>query len=267
MRKRVLSVAAILFVSVSVQFVTATVCDAAKNSFYQVALLQSLMLGEFDGSISVTELKKHGDFGLGTFDKVNGEMIVLDGHVYQALSDGTVREAQDDYTIPFASVAFFENAKNIELPAIGCAAELKSVLDAVISKNCANYFYLVKIPVRNARVSVRSVQKQKKPYRPLDRVINTDQAVFNYGSITGTVIGVYCPDYMSQLNAAGWHFHFLSEDKKSGGHLLEIALGKSTAMIAQVDSFEMDLPDSVSFKGLRLKTDLEKAIKQVETGE
>ncbi len=70
----------------------------SRETMFQVALLQSLTQGYYDGIIEVSELKKYGDTGLGTFEGVNGEMIVLDGKVYQALGDGTVKEADDKET-------------------------------------------------------------------------------------------------------------------------------------------------------------------------
>ncbi|MBQ2635433.1 MAG: acetolactate decarboxylase, partial [Methanobrevibacter sp.] len=41
------------------------------DSMYQVSLMQAFMHGEYDGVITVGDLKTHGDIGLGTFEGVN----------------------------------------------------------------------------------------------------------------------------------------------------------------------------------------------------
>ena len=46
---------------------------------YQVSTLQALAMGHTKSVIDVAELKKHGNTGLGTYEGVNGEMIVADG--------------------------------------------------------------------------------------------------------------------------------------------------------------------------------------------
>ena len=61
------------------------------------------------GSSRSRELKKHGDFGIGTFDALDGEMIVLDGVVYQAKADGHIYQAADNLTTPFATVTYFDS--------------------------------------------------------------------------------------------------------------------------------------------------------------
>ena len=89
-------------------FCLSLIFTATAESIYQVALLQSLAQGYFDGSITVADLKEHGDTGIGTFDGLNGEMIVLEGVVYQATGDGSVVVPADDETVPFSNVTFFE---------------------------------------------------------------------------------------------------------------------------------------------------------------
>lgn len=81
------------------------------SKMYQVATLQSLMTGYTRAVITVDELLQHGDTGLGTFENVNGEMIVTGGHCYKAMEDGSVIEASPDEGVPFASVASLDYEK------------------------------------------------------------------------------------------------------------------------------------------------------------
>lgn len=238
-----------------------------KEVVYQVALLQSLTQGYYDGIIKVSELKQHGDIGIGTFEGVNGEMIVLDGKVYQALDDGTVKEADDNETVPFSNVTFFDSDISENVSEIKDMAGLKSRMDETVNKNGKNMFYVVKISGEFEKMLVRSELKQQKPYKPLDKALETDQREFTYDNIKGTIVGLYCPDYMSGLNAPGWHFHFISDDKTKGGHILELSFNKAQAEFDLTPKFEMKLSDNNDFQKMELAKDVDDAIKKVETNE
>src|SRR5512136_979835 len=79
-----------------------------REVLYQVSTIDALMQGVFDGVQPVGEIRKHGDFGIGPFDALEGEMIVLDGVVYQAKADGHIYTAGDHQTTPFATVTYFD---------------------------------------------------------------------------------------------------------------------------------------------------------------
>ena len=246
---------------------TNTQAETDRETIYQVALLQSLTQGYYDGIIKVSELKEHGDIGIGTFEGVNGEMIVLDGTVYQALGDGTVQVAADDETVPFSNVTFFDKDGSVELSDINDVNALKEKLNAMVKENGKNLFYFVKISGTFEKMNVRSEIKQEKPYKTLDKALETDQREFNYDNITGTVVALYCPDYMNGLNTPGWHFHFISDDKTKGGHLLDLQFAKATAEYDATPEFDMCLTDNGDFQQMELANDVSDAIKKVETNE
>ena len=238
-----------------------------RETIYQVALLQSLTQGYYDGIIKVSELKKHGDIGIGTFEGVNGEMIVLDGKVYQALGDGKVQEADDNETVPFSNVTFFDKDGSLELSDINDVNALKEKLNAMVEENGKNLFCFVKMSGTFEKMNVRSEIKQEKPYKTLDKALETDQREFNYDNITGTVVALYCPDYMNGLNTPGWHFHFISDDKTKGGHLLDLKFSKAAAESDATPEFELCLTDNGDFQKMELSKDVSDAIKKVETNE
>ena len=238
--------------------------QADTETLYQVALLQSLTLGDYTGSITVGALKQFGDTGLGTFDRLDGEMIVLDGVVYQALSDGTIAIPDDNVTVPFSTVTFFEEDGSLSLSNVQLD-ELKQILDQTVQQQGKNSFYMVKIVGHFDTIQVRSEYAQQQPYQPLDQVMETDQVVFDYADVSGTVIGLYCPDYMDKLNTPGWHFHFLSKDYTKGGHVLSLSMTEGTASYDQTNQFSMTLPTHSTFQNLNLNTDLSEAIQKVET--
>ena len=241
------------------------ICTATAESIYQVALLQSLAQGYFDGSMTVADLKSHGDTGIGTFDGLNGEMIVLDGVVYQAIGDGSVVVPADDETVPFSNVTFFEEDLTLPLSSIPDMASLQATLNEIVESNGSNLFYMVKIPGTFSFIKVRSEFKQEKPYRNLDVALAADQNEFDFENIKGTMVGLYCPDYMGDLNSVGWHFHFLTEDLTQGGHVLQVSVDEATAMLDATAGFELFLPEEEVFQNMELSKDMDEAILKAET--
>lgn len=246
---------------------TAKEAENNRETIYQVALLQSLTQGYYDGIIKVSELKQHGDTGIGTFEGVNGEMIVLDGTVYQALGDGTVKEADDNETVPFSNVTYFDKDLSATLSQTNDINALKESLNKTVNENGRNLFYFVKINGTFKKMNVRSELKQEKPYKSLDKALATDQREFNYDNIAGTVVALYCPDYMGGLNTPGWHFHFISDDKTKGGHILDLAFDSAQAEFDATQDFDMYLSDNSEFQKMELSKDVSDAIKKVETNE
>ena len=236
-----------------------------KDVLYQVALLQSLVQGYYDGIVTVGELKQHGDTGIGTFEGVNGEMIVLDGIVYQAVADGSIAIPSDEETVPFSNVTFFDTDETLTLSGIADMAALQDTMSSVVNRLGANCFYLVKIEGTFDSIMVRSEYKQEKPYRALDVALAEDQTEFAYENISGTIVGLYCPDYMGGLNTTGWHFHFITEDRTRGGHVLQVSIADAEAAFDMTDGFEMALSRNAVFQDMELAKDVDEAIHRAET--
>ncbi len=190
-----------------------------RETLYQVSSMNALAQGSFDGIEPVAEIKKHGDFGLGTFDSLNGEMIVLDGKVWQVTADGKVRVAPDDVTTPFAELTFFD--RDIAIPEdkpvnyTGLTSEITAKLP---SKNSIS---AVKIHGHFPSIKVRSVPRQEKPFPTLVAAA-ANQSVFTLENATGTVVGFYEPEYLNGIGVPGYHLHFISDDHRTGGHILDL---------------------------------------------
>ena len=234
------------------------------DSMYQVSLLQAFMHGEYDGVVKVGDLKKHGDIGLGTFEGVNGEMIVLDGVVYQAAADGSINVMKDDEKIPFATVTKFDEDGNITNITASNFDDLTGQLNKTIEEYGTNNMYVIKIKGDFSNITVRSVEKQEKPYKEFTNVAAVDQKVFNHTDQTGTLVAVYFPEYMNELNMHGWHLHFLSDDKTKGGHVLGFNGLKGSAQIDEIHEFNMILPTDDTFKTMNFTEDMCNKISSVE---
>ncbi len=236
------------------------------NTLFQVSTLQALMQGYYYPVSTVGELKANGDFGIGCFEGVNGELIMLDGTVYQAIYDSSLLVPKDATTVPYATVTFFKNNINKNLKNITSISNLMEQLNKIVNKNGKNLFYFVRIDGTFDSVKYRSEYVQKKPYKPLAKAMETDQTFFDKQNDKGTIVGLYCPDFMDKLNSPGWHFHYVNSDRKNGGHLLEVSAKKAAVQLSKKINFTMKLTEDKKFQNLPLLKDMSKDMSKVETG-
>lgn len=238
-----------------------------RDVMYQVSLLQSLAYGDYCGSVTVKELKRHGDIGIGTFDRLNGELIMLDGEAYRAAGDGGVELVSDEETIPFCVVTHMDPDERKRLADIPDFETLCAQLDQIVAEKGVNRFYMIRVDGIFREVNVRSVRAQEGPYKRLTEVMEHDQTFFDYKNIEGTLVGLYCPPYMASMNAVGWHLHFVSKDKTRGGHVLGLDLADAVLTWDDTDGFQMRLPQNESFDRFDLTVDQSEEIKKVETNQ
>jgi acetolactate decarboxylase len=229
-------------------------CGSAPSKddvLFQYASLQALQAGVYDGELTVGELKGHGGFGIGTFNTLDGEMVVLDGSIYQVKSDGVAHSAGDSQKIPFAEVTEFGADQTIEVgQSLDCAG-LQSYLDAKLPS--LNVPYAIKITGTFDQAKTRSVPAQTRPYRPLAEVVKT-QSTFDFTSVQGTMVGFRLPSYMAGVNAAGYHLHFLTADHKAGGHVLACQVQNVKAEIDLTAEWSLILPGDSDFYQANLST-------------
>ncbi|KKO11380.1 hypothetical protein LCGC14_0018610 [marine sediment metagenome] len=206
---------------------------ADPETLYQTSTITALMAGAYDGRTRCGQLTARGDFGLGTFNALDGEMVVLDGVVYQVRVDDRVSRAGDAMRTPFAVVTFFDADAISTVVGPIALAQLRSQVDSLLAK--PNLPYAVRIDGLFKRVTVRSVPRQNRPYPELAEVVK-DQAIFELHDVRGTVIGFALPQALGALNVAGHHWHFLTADRNAGGHVLDLVADKVTICIDDCDS-------------------------------
>lgn len=238
---------------------------AGSEAVTQLATIDGLLAGAYDGQWPCSLLERYGDLGIGTFHRLDGEMIVLDGVVYQIKADGRVIRPTGALTTPFATVAPFAPDVTVRLPG-GCAYEgMKAFLDHEVGNR--NAFWALRVEGRFPAMRVRSVPPQDEPYRPLAELIG-EQSVFDLENVTGTLVGFRCPPFVKGINVPGYHLHFLSDDRSSGGHVLDFRLERGRAEIGLYRRFLLMLPGQGSgFDALDLERDRAAALERVEKGE
>ena len=204
---------------------------------------------------------KYGDFGIGTFNGLDGEMVFLDNIFYQIKSDGNVYKIDKSNKTPFAAITYFESDKETQLEEDYTFKEIEEYIDGILPSR--NLPYAVKIKGKFKKIKVRSVPKQKKPYAKLIEIVK-NQPVFELTDVEGTIVGFILPQYTSNINVPGCHFHFITEDKKKGGHVLEFSLENAVMQIDYTYDYYIILPQSDDFFKVKLEKDNKKELNEVE---
>jgi acetolactate decarboxylase len=246
-------------------FITSALARAGDGSdtIFQTSTIGALMEGVYDGDFTFGELKKHGDLGLGTLNGLDGEMIGLDGVFYQVRSDGKVVVVPDTAGTPFAAVTFFEPDRSLALTKpLGCN-ELESYLETLFPSN--NIFYAVKIEGSFDHVKTRSVPRQKKPFPPLTEVVK-HQSYFELKDVNGTMAGFWFPQYVKDINVAGFHLHFITEDRQAGGHVLDCTVSNVKIEIDYSRDLDVSLPETGDFDNADLAETSGSDVSSVEKG-
>jgi len=233
-----------------------------QDTVMQVSTIDALVAGLYDGTMSCDRLLQYGDLGIGTFDRLEGEMLVLDGTVYQVKADSAVYTPDGKMTTPFAAVCRFGADDSINLKKGMNFEEMEKMIDTSISNN--NLFYAIKITGTFSYMKTRSVPAQNKPYPPLAEVTK-NQSVFEMKNISGTIVGFRCPAYVKGINVPGYHLHFISDDRARGGHILDLETDTAICAIDRCNQFLMVLPtEGEAFQKVDLSTDRTKDLYQIE---
>ena len=238
-----------------------------QNTMYQVSTLQTLAMGYTRPVITVRELLTHGDSGLGTFENVDGEMIVADGHCYRANEKGSVQEIPPETGVSFSSVTFLQLERRENLTEITDIESLKSLLTVKIEEGFGlNSMHMVRIDGFFEEIKARAESAFRSQHVTLKDILSKTQKDFTFQKLRGTLIAVYYPDYMDGINMPGWHFHFISDDKTKGGHVFDLHMMNGEAIIDKIQRLTIQLPSDPSFDTYALKEASHDEIKQVEQG-
>lgn len=235
---------------------------AESRQVFQTSTLQALMDGVYDGDLTYNELARHGNFGIGTFNALDGEMIGLDGKFFQIRSDGQVSPVPGNMRTPFAEVTFFNANRTQRLGKPLTYQELTDFITRLLPSS--NLLYAIKIEGFFPYVKARSVPRQHKPYSPLVEVAKK-QSVFEFTNVKGVIVAFRYPQYLAGVNMAGYHCHFISADRQHGGHLLDCRVeGGAAVAVDTIPNFYLRLPESQEFLGKDLTKEKQHELEKVE---
>ena len=233
-----------------------------RHDIFQVSVMSALLDGVYDGEMTIGELLTHGDFGLGTFDALDGELLVLDGAAHQLHADGGAQRADPAIRTPFAVITTFVPHISRELGTRTTAAEFADVLSSLVPSQ--NYLYAVRVSGRFEVVRTRTVARQDRPYRPLVEVTK-GEPVHEARDVEGVVAGFRTPLYERGIGVPGGHVHFIDAEHRRGGHVLDFVIERATVEVCIGSDLHLALPMTPEFAHAHLDpADLEGQIESTE---
>lgn len=222
---------------------------ASRQAVWQTGPTIGLLNGVYDGIVEVSQIRKHGDQGVGLWDKANGEGLIIDDVFYQVTVDGKVHVKTDADKMPWAMVAEYSPERVLELPAGTTLENIGDFLDGKLPT--VNTFFGLRLEGEFSFVQSRSVPEQSKPYPPFSEV-EKHEVRFNFQDIPGTMVGFRSPPYVTNMSVPNYHLHFLNQTRTSGGHVLAFVTKDVRLYIDRIDHFEMSIPVSREFEDANL---------------
>ena len=209
------------------------------NRIWQNLPSMAFKTGLYDGISTIRDAKSHGDFGVGQFAALDGELIVSDGAFYRARADGSVRLAEDTDELCFAQLCFYGPQKKGTVPAGINEQSFGELLGKMLSFR--NSFCAFRITGSFAQVVPTSPPFLAKPYPRFDEVGKLRKS-FPVTNISGCMVGIYSPIFTEDVGIPGYHFHFISDDHRSGGHVTSFSVADGEVDAARIDRFDLSLP-------------------------
>jgi acetolactate decarboxylase len=221
------------------------------HTLYQVSTSAALVKGVYQGAVRVSRLLSHGDFGLGTFVGLDGEMVVLDGVCYQVSAAGKVASVDGEQLVPYAVVTRFDAAFRADHRKIDGFDALVAACDELRDSN--NVFYAFR--ASGAFESVKSRVMKPVAEGTSLKTAASGQQEFLFENLRGTLVGLWSPGFASSFSVPGYHFHFLSEDRQKGGHVLECRASDLAIEGCSISEMHVSLPETAEFLQADLSRD------------
>lgn len=226
------------------------------DKFYQYSIWWAFVNKVFDGDLKVSKLKQQGDIGLGSFDFLDGELVMNDGIPYRIREDGEITVGSANDEVVYANATFFDKDGGFTSGEGLNYAAFQAELDSRMPNK--NYFYAYKARGVFKSLKLGGVPKVEKPFTDGLDVLLPQRPIFEGENITGTLIGFYCPEFIGNINVYGYHFHFISDDLKMGGHTLDfVADGHISVAFDEMYEYEFELPANETFEKVKMEKDFQ----------
>lgn len=215
--------------------------DCSLNDLtFQLSLAHVLLDGGYDGVATLGEVLPAGDHGLGTVDRLDGELAVVDGEPWRVDWTGRATLMPPETRTPFVVLTTMESPRRIRVRNVdrnGVLAALEGLADD------AHSVLSVRLEGRFTRVVVRSVPAQTPPYRPYAEVCATDEVRWEYHSFEGVFVGFRFPELSGGATISGLHLHGLDTDRTTGGHNHELMVDEAELSVSSTRSAAIALPE------------------------
>lgn len=226
-----------------------------RHSLFQVSTTTALVEGVFRGSVTVADLRRHGDFGLGTYEGLDGELVMLDGVCYRVGGGGSVGVADDDWEVPFAVITRFVRDASSRCEAAGSLAQLEAIIDDL--RPSENVFVGLRIDGYFENVGMRAACRAALGEGLVEAT--SRQSEFTAGNLEGSLVGFWAPTYAEALSVPGYHFHFLAADRSVGGHVFNLQAGELNIGLHVESDVHIAIPQTAEFLQADLSGDASEA--------
>lgn len=224
--------------------------------------MDALLAGVYDGNLTFSELKTKGDFGIGGFNHLDGELLINEGKVYRIRYNGRVQEVADADSTSIAFVKFFNPDTSFTIS--GRTATFEQVQQQLSRQLNANGMYAIRLKGAFTSMHTRAPEPAKKPYPPLDQHLKTKQHDFRLVNTSGVCVGFLLPAYAGRTNVPGYHFHYLADDHQSGGHVFDFTTNQLTVEVDYVKGFSVEMNTNPAFGKADLQKNRQEELEKVE---
>lgn len=229
----------------------ADLLDVDHQTIFQVSTVGALVEGVYEGAVRIGTLREHGDFGLGTFEGLDGELVALEGDFFRIRTDGALHRVGDDVLSPYAMVTHFTPDRVVTVP--GCADfdALCLALDQL--RDSTNHFFAFRLDGNFGSMHVRAACKVPEGTSLV--AATAQQREWMLDELRGTVVGFWSPGYAAHFDVPGYHFHAVDDARERGGHLLGCSTDTLEVGVARLDQLTVALPETADFLTARLDDD------------
>lgn len=232
------------------------------KTLVQISTMMALLDGVFESEVTYASVLDQRNFGIGTFDHLDGEMIGFDGQFYQLRSDGSARPLQPETTTPFATLTRFVPEQTLSVTEEMSKSEFEHWLNEQLPT--INSFYAVRIDGTFTEVQTRTVARQEKPFVPITEAV-ASQSARTFEQTEGTLAGYYTPRFGHGIAVAGYHLHFIDAERAGGGHVFDYTVKNVTVTFEEKPQLDLRLPTTEEYRSADLEShDIEKEIKIAE---
>ena len=232
------------------------------SSTFQYSTFGALMRGGFEGELLAKDLENYGDFGLGTFNNIDGELVAYDGKFYQIELSGKLTLVNNAIKTPFANVVFFKPNADFKITKIKNYKSLGKKIGKILKNK--NIPYAIAIEGVFKKLHLRSLKSQTKPFKNLKEA-SKEQNEYYMENVEGVLIGFWYPMYFSGITVPHYHFHFVNKERTKGGHVLNASITSAMARFMSIEEFNLKLPITKEFSNLNLEGNQTEDIRQVES--
>lgn len=240
---------------------TCTTLVQDRDTVYQLAPFLYILSGNYDGALTAAQFKAAGTLGIGTFEGLDGEAVLLDGTLYQVKGDGSVTVPEETRRMPFGACTLFDSDLRRTMRHIASYESFSKTLEADFADK--QIFHAVRAEGLFTSIRVRSCDKQQKPYVPLAQATK-QQHEYTYEKVRGTLVGFWTPPFVpGSIGVPGFHLHFLSDDRTRGGHVLDFQSETLTLALDPTPRLTVDFSTPVGVP--LVNTDIERQVRDAES--